>query len=322
MMPRLAIALSGGIDSAIAAYLLQQQGYEVLAVTMLLHEEDTAAASAIARKLGLEHYIIDLRQEFNNLVIKYFLQEYQNGRTPNPCCICNKYIKFGLLWQQLQKLKVSKLATGHYVRLTEQDGLFHLWRGLDVKKDQSYFLGGLTQEILSYALFPLGNLNKSEVKKLAAKLNLMPIPKESQDICFIKGNYRNFIRDKIAMSEGLVLGENGQKLGIHEGLPLYTIGQRQGLNIASSERLYIKKLDAADNSITLASLSSLYSHTVTARNINWLSGQKPTDLNVQIQVRYKGQALEAKLLFNENDTVTAELAKPVLSATAGQYMFF
>ena len=322
MRQRIAIALSGGVDSAIAAYLLRKQGYEVLALTMLLYNENIDATTIAAQKLELEHHIIDLRLEFSDLVIKYFLNEYKNGRTPNPCCVCNRYIKFGLLQQHAQKLGASKLATGHYARLIEKDGFFNLWRGCDTKKDQSYFLGSLTQEMLSYSLFPLGGLNKPEVKKLAFELDMTPVQKESQDICFIKDDYRDFIKDKIVMQSGLVLDEQGQKLGTHQGLPLYTVGQRHGLNIASSKRLYVKNLNAADNTITLAPFSSLLNHTVKAKNVSWLKGQKPSNLNVTVQIRYQAKAQEAKLLFNEDGTVTAVFVNPVCAATAGQYMVF
>ncbi len=233
--------MSGGMDSSMSAVILQQQGYEVIGSTLLTHtdEQDAAilAAQHLAAERGIEHHLIDCREQFRTTVIKYFADEYLKGRTPNPCIKCNETIKWKLLLEQADKLNCQHIATGHYVQKAMLNGRHYIKKGLDPTKDQSYFLWNLSQAIISKALFPLGGLHKEEVRELARKLGYNEIAdkKESMGVCFLSGtDYRHYLSDLLgeghpALSSGEVVDENNQVLGHHEGYPFYTLGQRRGI---------------------------------------------------------------------------------------------
>ena len=318
-----AVAFSGGVDSAVAAYLLQQQGYEVMALSMLLAKDKVDEAAVIADKLGIKHHVIDLRAQFKELIIKPFLNEYAQARTPNPCCWCNRQFKFTLLWQEACKLGAKWLATGHYARISQKQNTYHLLRALDAKKDQSYFLFALEQEDLAHTIFPLGELTKTEVKKKAEELGLNISSRESQDVCFIKGPLREYLKANLSLHDGPILDQNGQYLGQHDGLPLYTLGQRQGLGIPASSRLYVKELNINENSLVLAPLEELQTRKVYIRNIKWTSGYPPIEINqLQAQIRYGAQAQPVSLFFLDDGVCCVEFKKSVFAPTCGQYIVF
>ena len=321
MNKRVAIALSGGVDSAVAANLLREDGYDVIAITLLLCSDEATEAALIADKLQIEHHIIDLLRHFDKEVIKPFLADYAALRTPNPCCLCNRQIKFGLLWQEAQKLGANFMATGHYTRLSHDENGYHLWRGFDKKKDQSYFLSALSQEQLSHSLFPLGELTKSEVKRMAKDLGITPADNESQDICFVKGSLREYLKANLKMAKGPIFNQHGRLIGEHEGLPLYTVGQRQGLGVASSCRLFIKQLNSSDNSIVLAPRNELQAHKVWAEEINWVGGKPSINDNLSAQIRYGAIAQEV-FLTNDFDRIRADFTQSVFAPACGQYMVF
>ncbi|GAI87336.1 unnamed protein product, partial [marine sediment metagenome] len=240
---QVAVAMSGGLDSSAAAAILKEDGYQVMGITMQLFGGSQSAEKAyrVAQKLGIAHHVVDLGQLFSGKVIDYFCGEYRRGRTPNPCITCNRYIKFDALLNKALELGADWMATGHHARVEPSPDGYRLLRGIDSKKDQSYFLYHLGQGQLRRLMLPIGHLRKADVRKVAAALGLMPAAsRESQDICFIPdGDYRTFIAGRVALSPGDIVDTRGEVLGRHRGLAYYTVGQRQGLGLSSDKRLYV-----------------------------------------------------------------------------------
>lgn len=282
---RVVCAMSGGIDSSVVAALLHEQGYEVIGVTlqvrpsvidseragsMLLAVED---ARRVANRLGIAHHVFNVQKEFQQLVIDPFIVSYRRGETPNPCISCNKWIKYGLLMQKARDLGASYLATGHYARIIN-DPLtqrWHLRRGADAQKDQSYVLYGLTQDQLASTLFPLGEMTKNETRDIAHSLELSVAGKpESQEICFVPdNNYRYFMRDRApdSFAQGEIVDEQGTVLRMHEGIANFTIGQRRGLGISANNPIYVTAIDTKNNRVVVGPESSLYSQHVMATDL-------------------------------------------------------
>jgi len=328
---KVVVAMSGGVDSSVAAALLKEEGYEVFGVTMCHYDGDKnlEAAHQIAQKLGISWYILDFTKEFKRLVIDYFCKEYLAGRTPNPCVICNLKIKFGLLLEKAKSLGADYIATGHYAinEYEQKINRFQLKRGVDESKDQSYFLYRLNQYILPYVLFPLGRFKKSQSRELAKKFGLKNYKKEeSQEICFIReGDYRKFLRQNISESikQGKFIDNSGNILGIHQGIPFYTIGQRKRLGVSSNKRRYVIKINSQENSIILGEEEDLYQNKLIIKDLNFISGDKLSDfIKVEVKIRYNFKKSSAIISPYEDDKILIDFEKPQRAITPGQSAVF
>ena len=325
---KVAVALSGGVDSSAAALLLREAAYEVIGIHMRLwdspyHEYQAHQAEHICRILDIPYHQVDLQKEFESCVVDYFCREYQQGRTPNPCVACNQHIKFGFLLDKALSLGADYLATGHYARVEHSRDGHRLLKAVNVRKDQSYFLYTLTQEKLKYVLFPLGGHTKDEVKQMAKLAGLPTATKSSQDICFIsQKNYGTFLNERFSSTPGDIVDTQGRELGQHRGIGFYTIGQRHGLGLASSEPLYIIRIEPEQNKIVLGHEEELYSQKLAAQKLNWISGKAPREsITVTAKIRYKSKDSEAVLLF-VNDSVDVHFARPQKAVTPGQAIVF
>ncbi len=326
---KIAVAMSGGVDSSVAAALLKEEGHEVIGLTMQLMPHSTAieAARKVARQLGIPHHVIDFRDIFARTIIDDFCREYSLGRTPNPCVRCNQYIKFGALWAKVAEMDADFLATGHYARL-EQDGTeIHLKKGLDTKKDQSYFLCCLTREQLRHALFPLGHLTKTKVRQIAREMGLPTASRpESQEICFIPDNdYAAFIKGHIPQSShpGPIIDGGGNVLGEHRGILAYTLGQRHGLGIAATTPLYVTAIAPDRNAVVVGTKAQTYSTELVAGNVNWISPERPArPVKVDAKVRYRHPEAAATVTPLEDGNYYVKYATPQMAITPGQTIAF
>lgn len=326
-MRKVAVAMSGGIDSSVAALLLKDQGYEILGITMKLwhdNNQEVDDARSVAIQLGIPHQVIDLKPQFINRVVDYFCREYLSGRTPNPCVICNYYIKFGLLLEKAMELGAEFLATGHYARVVrESDGRMALLAALHPRKDQSYVLYRLTQAQLKRVILPLGHYSKDEVIQLARQHQLAVSGKtESQEICFVSSmNYGDFI-EKFAAVEHLQ-GEfklsNGKSLGPHRGIHRYTIGQRKGLGLALGFPAYVTGIDAKTNTVWVGSNESLYHKALIAEDFTFISGEVPDDsIKALAKIRYLAPKVEAVATPISESEVKISFKAPQRAITPGQ----
>lgn len=318
-MKRVLIGMSGGVDSSVAAYLLKKEGYEVVGLTMSLFpsNNDTSIIDAkqVCQKLNIEHYIVDYTKEFSNKVIKNFIKCYQNAQTPNPCIECNKYLKFGLMWQKAQELNCDYIATGHYAAIKNNK----LCR-IDSPKDQSYFLYKIDKNILPHILFPLNKyINKDEIRKIAEEQNLCVYnKKDSQDICFIPHNdYSSFLEqnlDNLPNKGDFIY--HGKVIGQHKGLIYYTIGQRKGLGISYLHPLYVISLNKENNQVILGDEEELYTKIVNITDINILVDKLPS--KAQAKIRYKSKLTSCNIEIIDNNNLRIIFDEPVKSVTPGQ----
>jgi tRNA-specific 2-thiouridylase len=297
---KVAVLMSGGIDSTMAALLLKEQGYDISGLTMINWDSDAARAAAqAARFLGINHEVVDLQKVFYHQVIEYFYRSYEGGLTPNPCVKCNRYIKFGALLDYALKQGFDQVATGHYARLEwdEKRNRCLLKKGLDPRKDQSYFLYALKQEQLKQSLFPLGGLKKQEVKEMARELGIPAVDKkESQEICFIKEDYRDFIKDQVEYQPGEMVDQEGRVLGQHQGLPFYTIGQRRGLGISTGRPVYVLDLDIRSNRLLVGEEKDLYQKQLLIGENNLIYLENIDEpIRVEAKIRYAHRAAPARL---------------------------
>jgi len=334
---QVAVAMSGGIDSSLATALLKEAGYEVIGITMQVWPSDEQArfggccgleaiedAKKVAYKLGIPHYVVNFRDIFAQKIIADFCLEYSLGRTPNPCIRCNQYIKFDALLKKARELDHSFIATGHYARIEQSPNGYHLLKAVDLTKDQSYFLYTLGQSELQHLLLPIGNLHKVEVRRLSAEMGLPTATRrESQDICFIPDNdYRSFIAKYILSKSGDIVDTNGKVLGKHSGLAQYTVGQRQGLGLASNKRLYVIRLDAANNRLVVGTKDQLLSNRLFASKLSWVSGEAPKEpINITAKVRYKSAEVTAKLHLNDG-VAEVNFQQPQWAIAPGQAIVF
>ncbi len=338
------IAMSGGVDSSVAAVLMKEKGYECVGAYMKLLDNAAGASGATgasgasasgagedARKvcgqLGIPFHVFDLSREFRARVIEPFVFSYENGETPNPCIDCNRSLKFGALLQKALELGCERLVTGHYARVgrDERTGRFLLKKAANLAKDQSYFLYCLTQDVLPRVVFPLGEFSdKSEIREFARQ-NGLPVAskRDSQDICFIPdGDYAKFLREFTGRGypEGDFVGLDGAILGRHKGMIGYTVGQRKGLGIAYSEPLYVCSKNPAENTVTLGTARDLLCESLTARSFNWISLEKPPaePLSVMVRTRCHAREVPATAAANDDGTVTVRFAEPQRATSPGQ----
>ena len=322
---KVVVGISGGVDSAVAAFLLKKHGYTVYGITMIHIEGfDIARARHVADLLDIPLFTYDIKDYFRQKVIEPFIKEYLQGKTPNPCIWCNPIIKFGIIKEYALR-HGKKFATGHYVKIEKKDSTLFLKKGRDTKKDQSYFLYRLTQKDLKETLFPLGDYTKEEVKRIGHDILALPPKKESQDICFIKTSYQDFIKPYAKdIKEGEFTLTNGEKIGTHKGIPFYTIGQRRGLGISSDKRLYVIKLDSKNNKIIVGDREKLIKKAFYLSSITSPSYKKlPEDKILRVKVRYNGQEKDAKIIYTSNDKAKVILLdKGEYAITPGQSAVF
>ena len=330
------VAMSGGVDSSVAALLLQRAGYDVVGVTMKLYSLDEAAlpeyykgcctiddvedARLVCNRLGVPHYVFNLQREFQAFVIDYFCREYQQGRTPHPCIACNDKIKFNFLYQRAQVLGAQYVATGHYARVEAAGDGLHLLRGLDPRKDQSYVLHGMGQEELSHTLMPVGWYAKDAIRDMALEADFPNAGKpDSQDICFIpSGDYRSFLREHVTPRPGHIIDQEGKVLGEHPGVEYFTVGQRKGLGIAGQAPTYVVGIDADAGNVTVGPEEELYRDTLWASEVSYVSGQEPDGpTEVSVKIRYMSPEAPATL-YPHGGQAMVRFSDPQRAITPGQ----
>lgn len=340
-MTRVVVAMSGGVDSSVVAALLVQQGYDVIGMMMRLWSEPgtenenrcctpdaMAQARRVASLLGIPFYAVDAQAVFHETIVNSFINDYAHGLTPNPCLTCNRFVRWEFLLQRARSVGADYMATGHYVRLgKDNSGQITLRRAVDERKDQSYVLHVLSQEQLRHAMFPLGEYTKPEVRQLAREFKL-PVAEraESQDLCFLGSeDYRSFLLRNApsVQNPGPILNRSGIKLGEHQGLAFYTIGQRKGLGIASQAPLYVLGKDMTRNALIVGEQADLGASELTATNVNWISGNPPeTPLRVQVKIRYKAEPAWAMIGLLDDHRVQVKFEAPLRDITPGQAAVF
>ncbi len=340
---RVVVAMSGGVDSSVAAALLVQEGYDVIGMMMRLWSEPAAKGSApanrcctpdqmadarrIANHLGIPFFVVDVQEHFREKIVQFFIDEHLAGRTPNPCIECNREIRFTFLLDHALALDADFLATGHYAQVQRVDGVYQLLKGVDASKDQSYVLHILDQAKLAQVLFPIGKFQKDKVRELAHQFDLTVAgKKDSQDLCFLAdGDYRRFLAEYSdrAVVPGPIVSVDGQELGQHAGLPFYTIGQRKRLGISSPTPLHVLHKDNDHNTLVVGPRESLGQHTLIVRDLNWISGKPPAPSDpVQIKIRYKAIPVAGVVSNLESSSARVIFEEPVIGVTPGQGAVF
>lgn len=344
---RILVAMSGGIDSSVAAMLLHDEGYEVVGMTMKTWDYATSGGSKkttgccslddindarnLAVSKGFPHMILDIREEFGDFIIDNFVEEYLAGRTPNPCIMCNTHIKWDALLKRADHLDCEFIATGHYANSREENGRYIVSKGLDEKKDQSYVLWGLKQEALARTKFPLGGFTKVEIRQMALDQGFEELAKknESYEICFVPDNdYRGFLNRKVNGLEQQMLGgrfvdSTGQVLGDHRGYPYYTIGQRKGLGMAFGEPMFVTKINPITNTVTLGRENELNEMSMFVRNVNMQKLERIDDgLEALTKIRYKDAGAMAKIYNQEDGRLKVDFTHAVSAIAPGQSAVF
>ena len=338
------VAMSGGVDSSVAALLLHRQGFDVVGVTMRLwsvEREDVPAANKrccsvedvddarrVCHALGVPHYFLNFEREFQRHVIDYFVAEYDRGRTPHPCLACNDKIKFDFLLRRATFLDADFIATGHYGRVrTDADGRYEIHKGIDASKDQSYVLFTLGQSELSRLLLPVGEYRKKDIRALAHEAGLPVADKpDSQEICFIPDdNYRKFVSDRVRPRPGNLVDLGGEVLGTHPGIQFFTIGQRRGLGLSGStvQPLYVTRIDSETNDVVLGRHEDLFSSRLWASRVSYVSGTIPDEpTSVTAKIRYKAEGADATIVPLSDDTAEVWFDEPQRAVTPGQAVVF
>jgi tRNA-specific 2-thiouridylase len=340
---RVVVAMSGGVDSSVAAALLVQEGYDVIGMMMRLWSEpgtkggvlanrcctpdQMADARRIADRLAIPFFVVDVQDHFRKSIVQFFIDEHLAGRTPNPCIECNRKIRFTFLLEHALALDANYLATGHYAQVQQVEGKYQLLKGVDSSKDQSYVLHTLNQNKLAHVLFPVGKFQKSEVRELARQFGFIVAGKrDSQDLCFVAdGDYRRFLAEysEHAMVPGPILSEDGQELGQHAGLPYYTIGQRKRLGISSPIPLHVLHKDKNRNALIIGPRESLGRQVMIVRDLNWIAGKSPASSDpVQIKIRYKALPTAGSFSNLGSGYARVDFEEPVFGITPGQGAVF
>jgi tRNA-specific 2-thiouridylase len=340
MPEKVVVAMSGGVDSSVAALLLQQQGYDVVGVTMKLYNldgedlppnyqgcctlDDVEDARSVCRKLGIPHYVLNTQREFQSEVVDYFTSEYQLGRTPHPCIACNDKIKFSHLMERAAVLEADYVATGHYAQIERTPGGIVLKKAVDASKDQSYVLFGMGQEQLAHTLMPVGAYPKSEIRQMAEDAKLLNAAKpDSQDICFIpSGDYKAFLKKRLDTVPGDIVELDGTVVGRHEGIEYFTIGQRRGLGLAGGEPRYVIRLEPDSRRVVIGPESALMRDEMRVSAVNYPLGAVPEGpVEVDVKIRYKSSEAPA-VLHPTGDGAIVRFTRPQRSVTPGQAAVF
>ena len=336
MKKKALIAMSGGVDSSVAAFLMKEAGYDCIGVTMKLYDNedigmdqentccslsDIEDARSVAVKLGIPYYVFNFKADFKEKVIDPFIDSYRCGMTPNPCIECNRHLKFTQLHQKARELQCDVVVTGHYARITKDEQGCHLLKGKDAAKDQSYVLYSLTQEQLARTCFPLGEYTKEEIRRMAEEQGFFNAgKKDSQDICFIPdGDYRRFIEETTGQKStpGNFVDQEGNVLGIHKGYYCYTIGQRRGLGISAPQSLYVVEIRPEKNEVVLGSNEDLFHSHLTADHFNWIEQVGPDEI-IKARIRYHQTEKEATVRVLEDNRVEVDFLEPQRAITKGQ----
>ena len=341
---KIVIAMSGGVDSSVAAVELKKKGYEPIGITMRTWPKEECGATgeklccsldavqyarAVAEDLDIPFYAMNFSELFTENVIKYFVDEYSKGRTPNPCVYCNSKLKFGHLYKKALLLGAGKIATGHYAKIVQNNGEYFLAEAKDKKKDQSYFLFDIAKEVLPNIEFPLGDYRKEEVRKIASDAGFMNADRrESQDICFATtdGGYKEYLLKKAGpdmFKPGDILDIDGQVVGRHDGIASYTVGQRRGVGLAMKEPVYVVKINAKNNTITIGSKEHAMKKKMLVTGLNWLVNDVPTDpVELDVKIRYGSKKTRATVIPSGKREVTVEFKEPQFAPTPGQAAVF
>ena len=341
MGEKIAVAMSGGVDSFVAAHLLAEKGCQVFGVHFTTGRERRGAGglggdghdphpdeiARIARQMGVELMVVDVREAFDRHVVDYFVRAYAAGETPNPCLACNAAIKFGEVLSFAEKQGASRLATGHYAGVSkDKNGRCHLTKGADAKKDQSYFLGFLTQRQLAAACFPLADMTKQRVKEMAAARGLGPVSKkESQDVCFIKGGgYGRFLASQPGFSPkpGLIETMSGDIVGRHDGLCFFTVGQRRGINRPGPTPYYVVELDWKRNRLKIGAKDDLFVERTGVKQINWIHGEPGARFRANVRLRYRHEPVSATIYPSGQALARVEFQRPQRAVAPGQGAIF
>ena len=329
MNNKVLLGMSGGIDSSVAAISLLRQGFDVTGVTFLFagtpdaSQLSSGCANELALKLGIDHHTIDLRTQFNDLVIKYFIESYTNGTTPFPCAVCNPQLKFQRLLEVANELGCDWISTGHYARINEFGGNKYISRGLDPEKDQSFFLWGLDNKIIDRLILPLGSTFKAEVRRIAAEnsFHFLTEKKESMGICFTRNiDYRRYLIEKgVEALPGHFIDADGNVLGMHKGIIHYTIGQRRGLNLQVNRPLFVIEIRHGSNEIVVGDYSELYRSRILLRDTKFLHLNRLNSNNTyNVKIRYRNQENRGRVLFHEEQKAVIELLEPAAMIAPGQ----
>lgn len=339
---RVAVAMSGGVDSSVAAWILKEKGFDVIGIHMKLHNyssdgsvakrccslEDAIDARSICAQLNIPFYVLDFKKEFQKNVVDYFIDEYQQGRTPNPCVMCNRTIKIHPLLEKVQQLGCDYLATGHYARIETDPatGRLQLLKAADLHKDQTYFLHGTPATDLPHLLFPLAEWTKPQIRQMASKLSISLSAKpDSQEVCFVPKDYRVFLQQHLPEPAvpGNFVSLDGTILGRHQGIPFYTIGQRKGLGLGGGEPYFVLKFQLDSNEIILGSKEAVSNHTVWVKDVNWVSIEIPTQpFTAVAKFRYSHKGTVVTVIPHSASEVEVKLALPEAAITPGQAAVF
>ena len=338
-MKTVVVGLSGGVDSSVAAYLLKKQGYNVVGLFMLNWEEqddgghcsaeqDFEDVKRVANKIGIPYYTVNYSKEYKDRVFSYFLDEYKKGYTPNPDVLCNKEIKFGPFLKHALELGADYIATGHYCKRVDRDGKVYLYKSHDKSKDQTYFLNQLSQDQLKYTLFPLADIDKTEVRRIAKELGLVTAEKkDSTGICFIgERNFRKFLKTYLPAQKGLIKDLSGNVVGEHDGVMYYTIGQRRGLNIGGkdgydNDRWFVVKKDVSTNTlyVNCGECDEMYSRGCIVKEFNWITDEMKSDFSSFVKLRYRQPDQKVNVKIIDDHTIQLDFEEKQRAVTIGQF---
>ena len=329
------LGMSGGVDSSVSAYLLKEDGYEVIGATFNLWDKDThnktlsniKDAKNVADMLGIQFHVFDMREQFKKYVVDYFISEYESGKTPNPCVACNRYVKFQGLIDKARDLNIDFVATGHYAKVEKEENRYILKKSKEESKDQTYFLYKLTQEQLSKTLFPLGNYKKTEIRDIAKKLDLKTANRpDSQEVCFIEdNNHYNFVKEysQNLTQQGDMVDIQSNILGMHDGISKYTIGQRRGLGVVTGKPMFVVDIDSESNTVILGSNDDLFKKELIASDLNWIAIDSLEDsMEVDIKIRSTAKSAKGKISPIEDSKVRVSFDIPQRAITKGQSVVF